>query len=348
VGPRVLSYTEIETALTCWARHDFAYGGRLTGGDTLKPKKLAPILSQGRAWGAAVAAFHQGQGTLLAAWNAHAALNESLLADTRDARERGFDTDFVAEEASRLGRILDHYIATTVPLDNLTRLEEEILVPVPTVGGKRGSTKYKFVAYIDGWTTTRDGQEWIVEFKLRQGLQDPDLMQKARQYPWYAWAKGRQSTSKPLGVLVDERLNDFPHPARLVKGKKKTDPPFTVSHAKDQVTTPDVYLAACLEHGVDPDPYTVAHLDRREWQHRVPLMFRPSELETAGNEIRDAAKLIGMLDRGELTPIRNAARSRCRGCKFSRICANPTDHLLVDMLYERTVPKRLRPPGERK
>ena len=55
---RQLSFTEIQTALTCEGRHAFQYTGRLTGGETLKRKQIAVELSNGRAWGAAVAAWH--------------------------------------------------------------------------------------------------------------------------------------------------------------------------------------------------------------------------------------------------------------------------------------------------
>jgi len=34
----------------------------------------------------------------------------------------------------------------------------------------------------------------------------------------------------------------------------------------------------------------------------------------------------------------------CGRCRYSAICDNPTDDLAVDVLFERTVPKRLRPP----
>ena len=64
-APRLLSHTEIDTALTCFARWDFAYGGHLAGA-TLKPREIAPVLSDGRAWGNAVAAYHAADAGVLA------------------------------------------------------------------------------------------------------------------------------------------------------------------------------------------------------------------------------------------------------------------------------------------
>src|SRR5690349_16333938 len=69
---RVLSHTEIEKAMTCWAQWDFAYGGHRVGA-TLKPRVLAHPLGRGRAWGAAVAAWHAHDG-MFAPWAAHSAL----------------------------------------------------------------------------------------------------------------------------------------------------------------------------------------------------------------------------------------------------------------------------------
>ncbi len=59
---RPISHSESSTALDCQSKHAFAYTGRLTGGYALKPKSVAPQLREGRAWGAAVAAWHSTDG----------------------------------------------------------------------------------------------------------------------------------------------------------------------------------------------------------------------------------------------------------------------------------------------
>lgn len=122
---RYLSYSEIETALSCWARWDFTYGGRLAG-STLKPRRVAAILSEGRAWGAAVAAWHAGYyGRLetgdihrewgypiLASYDAHAALRRSLEEDAVEAAKLGrpIPVEELADATERLGAMLDHYM----------------------------------------------------------------------------------------------------------------------------------------------------------------------------------------------------------------------------------------------
>ena len=76
-GPRLLSYSEIDTAMTCWARHAFAYTGHLTGGRALRARAIPRVLSEGRALGAAVAKWHEQAPTLLAALDAAEVLRES-------------------------------------------------------------------------------------------------------------------------------------------------------------------------------------------------------------------------------------------------------------------------------
>lgn len=335
---RLLSYSEIETALTCWARQrwDFAYGGHLAGA-ALKSKNLAPILSEGRAWGAGVAAWHRWAATsALAVWEAHEAIGSSLVADAKAMHDAGAPVDMnaYAEMDVKLRAMLDHYVVTASPLPNLTRLEHEIVVPIPSRSGRRSSNRYRFQCFLDGYTDD-SGNQFIVEFKLRKRLQPAALVQRARQPRWYAWALAREQGFTPLGVIVDERLNEVPKDPRVLKSGKP-------SHAKDQLTTPEQYVEACLLGGEPPKDEVVEALRGRVWQQRIPLIFREGEIEQAGQELVSAAALVRDLDSGALTPIRNAARQRCDSCRYRDICAEPGDELYVNTLFERCPPKRHR------
>jgi hypothetical protein len=335
VAPRLLSHTEIETALTCFARWDFAYGGRLAG-DALKPLTTPPVLYEGRAWGAAVAAWHAHQGELFATWNAHDALRASLADDAERMAKTGWPLppEQIVDAELRLGAALDHYIATTEPLDNLTRLEAELLVGIPSRGGKHASTRYRFLAYIDGYSTL-EAQQWVVEFKWRSWLTPPELLQRQRQPRWYAYALGQEQGFHPTGVIIDERLSvPLAEPKVLKNGKP--------SHDKRQRITAEDYIDTCRERDDEPHLDVVQSLRERQWQQRVPILFRPGELEEAGRELRDAAKLIRDLDSGVLYPLRHATRATCNGCRFRDICAEPQDTTYVDTLFRRTLPKRLR------
>jgi hypothetical protein len=218
------------------------------------------------------------------------------------------------------------------------RLEDPIDVPLPSRTGLSSSRRYRFSGYLDGFV--EDGGEWIVEYKLRGQLTPAWLIELGQQVKWYAWARRQVTGHEIVGVLVDERLNAAPHGAMVTPKTHK------VAHRKDQLTTVDSYLTACLEYGEDPHDDVVEALQARVWQHRVPIVFRPGELDEGGRDLVSAAKLIRDLDSGELWPVRNSQRQLCQGCRFRRVCANPDDDLFVETLFERTVPKRLREPRE--
>jgi hypothetical protein len=347
---RALSYSEIISALTCQARHDFGYVGRLAG-SCLKPKQIAPRLSDGRAWGAAVASWHafSRHRTLEGAYDpgkallaAHVAARASYEADLRDMALAGVWIDPIAEfdANERMGAIIDHYASTAEPMANMTKLEEEFDVPIRSRTGKRASTIYHLTGFIDGFVVDEHDHEWIVEFKLRDTLLPIELIRLDRQILWYAWARQQMTDRQVVGVITEQRLNEAPKPARIVQGDKKGT--FRPSDARDQLTTPQLYLDLCAEFAYQPNPHTIEHLKARRWQERVPITFRPASLIQAGEELVSAAQLIRDLDRGDRFPIRNGTPYICSGCRFRKICAAPRDELYVESLFDRTEPKRLR------
>jgi hypothetical protein len=348
-SPRLLSHTEIETAQSCWARHAFAYTGHLTDGQTLKSRRIPRRLSEGRAWGAAAAVWHSRGDTLLASVEAVEALRASLDADELEMYERG--VSLTPEE--RLGsenllvEVFEHYADSVPSLSDLTRLEHEIRVAIPSRTGRRSSTHYGFQCFLDGWWVDPDGRPWLVEFKWRSRLTALELLEKSRQLRWYAWALRADRGIDPVGVIVDEVLCTPPQPARLVRSRRKAEglEGMTVSHSADQLTLPESYLDACAHFGVEPVADTLEALAQRRWSQRVAILFRPSELEEAGQELVSAAKLIRDLDSGALYPMRHALPMLCNGCRFKPICSAPEDHLYVDTLFERRVPKREKEPA---
>jgi hypothetical protein len=328
-------------ALTCQAQWDFAYGGHLAG-TALKQKDVAPILSEGRAWGAAVAAYHVAQGVEPAdAGNAALlALNNSLEEDANRQREFGvFIQKSHDDKALRLKQMLLHYIweVDDFTLDPMG-VERELLTPIPSRTGRRHSNRYVFQGFIDGTKKGDTLRPWLVEFKLRYQLTPVELIQLDRQIRRYSWAWWQVTGIRPIGIEVHERWNEVPKNPRINKATKK-HPEGVVSHAKDQLTTADAYLDVCAEYDQEPDDDTVAALKARRWQQVVPIMFRDGELEEAGAELVSAAKLIRDLDSGDFWPIRNAKPQNCRGCRFKSICPSP-DNELVDVLFERVPAKR--------
>lgn len=358
---RRISHSEIQMALTCQARWDFAYGGHLSGGHTFRRRQLSAHLSNGRAWGAAAAAWHAADLraplsllTPVDGFGVKAAAHEALVASyahdvaTQAEVEVFVPVETQVEKVAWLGEVLDHYMSTAVKLPNLTRLEDELDIAIPSRTGKRASSKYHFNGFIDGFTVNEHEHEFVVEFKLRDTLTPPDLIQLSRQVRWYAWSRQQETGLLVAGVLVDERLAEAPKPPRIVKAKRKSEgiDGLVPSHAVDQLTTPEYYKAVCEEFDVEPHQDTLDALERRRWQQRVPIMFSPGELEEAGRELVSAAQTIRDLDTGQRYPVRNAQPQLCRSCRFKEACASPSDDLYLETLFIFTQPKRLREPEE--
>ena len=323
---RALSHSEVSTALDCWAKHAFAYTGALTGGTALSPKRTAPLLRDGRAWGAGVAAFHAGQ-------SGFPAIVRSLQEDADEQREHGlYDEESFASTLGKLDRTFRHYIELTEPL-GLCAIEHELMVPIPSRLGRRHSTKYRLHCFLDGVHRDDEGREWIVEFKFRGRLSDDRQIALSRQIRWYAWAWREHTGHEPAGVIVDERLNFPPAAVRLNKDG---------SPSKVQSCTPAAYEHACKSAGTEPDDGVLVGLRSKEWQKRTTIMFRPAELDEAGFQLVSAGSLIHQLDSERLYPIRNPSPARCPSCQFRDICDVPEDRPLVDSLFKRVTPKHER------
>jgi len=330
---RLLSFSEISSALTCTMRHDLAYVGHAAG-SALKSRSVGRRLTEGRAFGAAVATWHQRRDELFTTFDAHQALVASLTEDFDQMAAAGafVSVDELVAAQTRVGAVLDDYIARATPMA-LTRLEDPLDMPLRSRGGKRGSSRYRFTGRIDGFAPDEYGHRWIVEFKLRGQLTPAWLIAIQPQTRYYGLALAHEWGQAPVGVIVEERLNEAPHAARILKsGKPSTD--------RQQMTTGALYRAACAETGADVDEELAATYDARQWQQRVPILFRPGELDEAANELVGAARLIQALDTGEIPPIRNVNRFNCSGCQFREICASPRDGAFVDALFERVPAKR--------
>lgn len=328
---RPISHTEASAALDCQAKHAFAYTGQLTGGTALKPKSTAPILREGRAWGAAVAAWHSSDGDTE---RARAALEIQLSLDAADQEQAGvYDPDEHATLTTHLHGLLDDYVLNA-ELIRLDRLERELLVAIPSRTGRADSNRYRLQAYIDGVHTDADDRDWIVEFKLRRKLTPFELIAKLRQIRWYAWAWRKETGREIAGVIVEERLNAVPKPVAF----KQDGLP-----SKVQSCRPDAYVAAFDDLDLDPDPDIVAKLQAKEWCKRHPLVLSTAELDEAGRQLASVGSLIQQLDTGALFPIRNPSPLRCPGCAFRDVCGgNEGDTELVEALFERRPPKHER------
>lgn len=358
MAARTLSNSEVSAALECWAKWDFMYGGRLTGGDTLKPKGVVALLTRGGAWGAGMAAWHSGESNDAVEFH----FRTSLLKDAAKSANVGLPipAEVIDAQHLELVHLFQHYADTQTRFANLTWLEEEITVPIwsrredtlyDDLFRPGRSNRFHFLAKIDGFSTNPTAVlagEWIVEFKLRGQLRKISVMERETQLRWYAWAYWMKYGRIPAGIIVDSWLAEVPQQPRLINATKgRGIDGKMLSEAKDQVTRLDWYLAACEKYDQSPAPNLVDALTARRWGLRAAIPFSENELWQAGQELVSAGKFISMLDRGELQPLRNAGPRVCGSCRFDRICSNPRDKFYVDTLFTRGVPKRLLPPKKK-
>jgi hypothetical protein len=376
---RAISYSEGSTMLRCQAQWDFQYGDRLAG-TSLKPKDTPAILREGRAWGVGVASLWEAWGSdPEAARFGRAEMLNALEADAQEQVKAGvYDGETHKAMEEKLVAIFDHYVVSAGGALKLERPEHEMLVRLPSRSGKGFSNRYRLHTFFDGLHADEDGRMWIVEFKLRGKLSSLEQIANSRQIRYYAWAWFVETGQRVAGVIVDERLNEVPKPARWVKPRKKGEgievvpdraaelgAPYSEkeleafgqkgvqarripSEAKDQLTTPDLYEEACLDAGIGPSIEVMEALEARRWQQRVPIFLTEREIDEAGEELVSLARQIQRLDAHEVYPVRDVRAQNCNGCRFREVCNTPGDTDLVDALFDRKPPKRDLPELEAK
>ncbi len=360
---RAISHTEQSTLLTCQAKWDFKYGGYLAG-TTLRPKAVPIRLQEGRAWGAGAAAFHAATEDKLDA--GIIALTTELDAEAKKLQEKGFyNAEDHMQMASKLRALLEQYAEEEdereIQLAGLSKLEHELMVPLPSRSGKGDSSRYRLQVFFDGVLEDAEGRIWLVEFKLRGKLSPLELITNSRQIRYYAWAWQREFGKPVAGVIVDERLNEQPKPPKIVNAKKGVGKEVEVdvldrdtkkptgkkkivwrapSEDKAQITTPELYEEACREYGVEPDPETRDAFATRHWSLRERVFLSPREIEESGTELVSLGRQIAAIDSGQNYPVRNVKPQNCNGCDFREICNDPHDSDLVDVLFDRRPAKR--------
>jgi len=320
---RLISVSETGTLLDCSWRWDLGYGGHLAG-HALSPHDTAPPLREGRAWGRGMAALHSHYDLTTHLVDAEEAIRASIAEDAAE-RERYGLLDPIAERehVTRLLGCLHHYYAIGELLP-LHHPELHLICPLPAP--QRHYNRYRLECYLDGLHDDPHGT-WLVEFKWRMSrVQDYELAARQRQLSWYGWAWREHLGRDITGVILDERLGQMPAEVRLNQNGQVS---------KVQSCTPEAYTAA---GGSNPD--VLEQLRAKLWQARRRIIFRPGELDWAGQELRTVARLIQQYDSGKLAPVRNPNERNCRGCRFRAICDDPWDVELVDALYERKPPKR--------
>jgi hypothetical protein len=330
-----LTQSEVATLLQCGAKWSFAYSD--LAGFPIRSKVTAPKLREGRAWGAAVQAWHTRLPNEIGhapAVRAHEALMEFLNRDAQEMDRYGaLDEREYEETRTRMSAALVHYMATATRL-NLVGSEVELDLP--------HADGWTYRCHLDGVHQDEDGYLWVVEFKWRPSGRFTNLEQIVlwRQVRWYALALANQREFIPeprdpvtqpswcypevRGVIVDERLGDAPNPVRFNKNG---------SVSATQSCLLEEYLYECEIRKQSPHPPTVERLKAKTWQQRHEVLFREDELDDALRELEAAETLVRLYRSHALKPIRHPGQW-CSGCQFLPICADPSDVELRNALYE--------------
>lgn len=324
---RTLSHTEMRALVNCEASWDLGYGDTLAG-SSLKPKVTAIRLREGRAWGRAAAALHAHalDAPETALDHALRALDDSIVEDIDEQAKAGvYSRDEHLALEGKLRAILRHYAETTT-LYPVTHAEAAFDVDI--------RPGWRFTGFLDGLHRDPDGHLWIVENKLRGSLSSFTALAIEPQGRRYAWAWEQATGERVAGVIYEERLNEEPRAPKILKSGK-------TSRDKAQIITAKAYLQSCEATGTEPSDEMVEYLLARKWQQRVPVIFRPGELEDVHNELLALTYRVEALEQGRF-PIRTAARQVCGGCFFQAICPDPADAEFVEGLYARRPAKRNR------
>lgn len=327
---RWLSFSELSLLQRCEQAHDFRYVGQLTGGFALRPRQVTPRMREGTAWGVAVAALHETR-ELEAA---HVALAQELGRQRTELEQAGaLDPEQFEQSSRTLAAALDDYHRHGELLPDFGQRERRFAVRAPAVTRQGGrSNAYGYLCFVDGVCVDDHGDPWIVEFKWRGRLDPLEWVHRSPQLAWAVWA-ARETGLPVVGVVLDERLAEAPAPVALNKDG---------SPSARQRCRVDTYLDACAQTGTTPNPKTVDQLRQRVWQRRAWIRYTAAELEFAEQALAGLATRVGQLDRGQITPVRNASPYTCPGCLFREICMTPHDHELLDALFDRVEPKRQR------
>ena len=193
--------------------------------------------------------------------------------------------------------------------DNLTYHEiEEPIGPIPL------TSKTSLKGRPDGLVETEDGLLWLLERKSGKKLPDETTRLWDLQTIIYVWAYWRE------GVEVDGVLWDY------IRSKPPAVPDVLksgqLSRRKNIDTTPDVYLRAIYESGLDPEEYQdmLELLEGREsaFYRRVKLPVQESMVAPL---LRDAQQTSLEILYLQETPTRNMSGFTCRGCHYQPLCS---------------------------
>lgn len=300
-----ISWSEVKLFRRCMAAHDYKYHQQLK-----RRRKAAPLI-RGTILHDMLDAFHnqrkikthQGPGP----WD--------VLEKYEEEYSKLFDEEqeLYGDMIGDCGQLFENYLSF-YKNDPLEYEESETFVATDLAENLR------YIGYIDKVAVDEQGRRWLVDHKFVKTIPSAEDEFPELQLLMYLWAWNRFNPGRPVvGIIWDYVRTKLPVvPEVLKKGG--------LSQRKNMDTTPQVYLKAIHDNGLDPLVYAemLEHLQGKEdsFFHRSQLP-RPSEkmITSIVSDFRSTALMIQKLK--GIAP-RNMNNFNCKTCEFRPLCEAET------------------------
>ena len=301
----------------CQQRWDFEYGGYYNGGRILVPRTLHTRLVDGTAYGEGAATWHATGDMDLAK---QAVVDSySKYCTELDKNNIPYTVEDLAEQIQDVYYTLERQ-ASIAPKLSLTDPELELTCEFPEY---RGIT-LTLIGHVDGFENV-DGVRRIIEFKKRdRELWNPMIVHKSRQVLWYPVLYNSTTAHFCDEVIFDETITGPSNPVKYNQNGSVSK--VQSCHWKD-------YENACKAAKQVPDPDVLEKLKNKRWHQRTYVPITPTKFHETQLEMLSAVEQFIDFLVAVRAPVRNPQKSRCPGCTFNEVCDVPTDHELIEALF---------------
>jgi len=191
----------------------------------------------------------------------------------------------------------------------------EVVAVETTLQARLPRTHTYLVGTVDLLVRQRDGKLWVVDNKTCKSFVDPMDVELDDQMTSYLWLVEQNYGERPGGAIYNELRKKIPAtPYELKNGG--------LSKSKSIDTTPEVYLAAVLEHGLDPMDYVdmFQKLEHNDFFRRTPIMRTRPEIEAFAEDLAEISREIRKCLSGNAYVYGSFSRNCSWGCDFLPLC----------------------------
>ena len=300
-----VSISEINTWLSCRAKHDFRFNHLLVPAEERQP------LTLGRA-------VHIG----LEVWYLTSNLDHALQAMAEYLEGSSYSEELVPLASGMLTGYVEHWRGQ----DDFEVLHVEMPFRVPLVTPTgRASRIFDLVGRVDMVVKKADGSIWLVEHKT-VGNKDPHYFRRLEtdnQIRAYAWAVSRFLGVSIRGVLYNVLRSKLPVEPDVLKNG-------TISKRANIDTTLDVFQAALARTNSNPVDY-VEIIERLRTEDNT--FFMRKELEIPAEDLQrwalETYAITRDMRRSRIVYRNPTACALHGGCEYRDICAGllPADEV---------------------